>query len=270
MGVVTEKYLTKPITSIPAVFFVVWRQPLDYPPGYLVLMNWEHLIERAVLVSYTNLAAALTSLLVLVFYFSSGPKSRPVGFLALMAGAYLLQTLLVEWLASLSVKTVLSRRVAHDSLYVYLLVELVCCLLFIRWFTRSAVAKKVFIAGILLFIPYTFYYWLSNPQATDFSSNILTVEGFLIILACVYFFFELLTGRPDQNLFTEPAFWSISGMLVLFTVITPVFLLVNYFIHNREALFYRLYMANNLCYSLLFLTFSLTIYKGKKYGARKG
>ena len=120
-------------------------------------------------------------------------------------------------------------------------------------------AKKILLAGIILFIPYTFYYWLSNPKATDFDSNILTTEGFLIILACVYFFYELLTGRPDKNLFTEPAFWSISGMLVLFTVITPVFLLVNYFIHNREALFYRLYIANNVCYSLLFATFAATM-----------
>ena len=232
-------------------------------------MNWEHLVERAKQVSYTNLAAGFASLLVVAFYFSYRGKNKSVLFLALMAGAFLVQTVLVEWLASLSVKTVLSKRVAHDSLYVYLLVELTCCLLFIRRHTRSALVKKILVAGVLLFIPYTFYYWLSNPEATDFSSNILTVEGFLIILACVYFFFELLTGQPDKNLFTEPAFWSISGMLVLFTVITPVFLLVNYFIHNRQTLFYRLYIANNLCYCLLFATFALTIIKGKKYGMQK-
>jgi hypothetical protein len=231
-------------------------------------MNWEYLMERAEKVLYTNIAADIASLLVVVLYFSRRDKKRPVIFLALMAGGFLLQSLVVEWLAGLSEKTVLTRRISHDSLYVYLLVELVCCLLFIRMHTRSPLARNVLLGGIILFIPYTFYYWFSNPKATDFNSNILTAEGFLIILACVYFFYELLTGRPDKNLFTEPAFWSISGMLVLFTVITPVFLLVNYFIHNREVLFYRLYIANNICYSLLFATFAMTMGPGKKYAGR--
>jgi len=230
-------------------------------------MNWEHLLERAEQVSYTNLAADIAGLLVLAAYFLGRRKAGPALLLALMAGGYLLQSLLVEWLASLSNKTVLSQRVAHDSLYIYLLLELICCLLFIRWHTRSAIAKKILVGSILLFIPYMLYYWMSNPLATDFNSNILTAEGFLIILACVYFFCESLMGKPDQNLFTRPAFWNILGMLVLFTVITPVFLLVNYFIHNREAMYYRLYIANNLCYTVLFVTFAVAIMQDREQKA---
>ncbi|MBS1565399.1 MAG: hypothetical protein JST39_13490 [Bacteroidetes bacterium] len=183
-----------------------------------------------------------------------------------MSGSFFIQGVLVECISSRTVKSVLASRIAHDSLYVYLGIELCCCLLYIRAHTRSVMARKVLPGGIALFIPYMIYYWSRNPEATDFNSNIITVEGFMIILACVYFFIELLTRRPDQNLFTEPAFWCISGMLVLFTVITPVFLLVNYFLHNRETLFYRLYVANNLCYTLLFATFGLGM--GRKFSAR--
>jgi len=232
-------------------------------------MNWGHLLERAENVFYTNILADIAGLLVVVLYLSRRPKNKSTLYLVLMAVAFLLQSLLVEWVASHSEKSALRSRIAHDSLYVYLGVELSCSLLFIRSHTRSIPVKKILLWAILLFIPYMFYFWLSNPLATDFNSNILTTEGFLIILACVYFFFELLTGRPDKNLFTEPAFWSISGMLVLFTVITPVFLLVNFFIHNRESLFYRLYIANNICYSLLFVTFAVTMGPGKKGGEQK-
>ena len=227
-------------------------------------MNWGHLLERANNVFYTNILADLTGMLVVILYFFHRGKNRCSRYLVWMAGSFLLQSLLVEWVASQPVKNAVRSRIAHDSLYVYLGIELTCSLLFIRCHTRPALAKKVLLWGVILFIPYMLYYWFSDPLDTGFNSNILTAEGFLIILACAWFFIELMTGRPDRNLFTEPAFWSISGMLVLFTVITPVFLLVNYFIHNREALFYRLYIANNVCYSLLFATFALTIARGRK------
>jgi len=97
-----------------------------------------------------------------------------------------------------------------------------------------------------------------------FYLQIPAIEGFLVILACLYFFFELFTLQPNKNLIAESSFWAVSGMLVLFSIVTPVFILVNYLFQNNRPLFHTLYIINDISYSLLFITFIIAILYDKK------
>ncbi len=231
-------------------------------------MNWELLFEKASKAFYTEFLADLVGLLVVILYFSKKNKPKSMVYLVIYTISGVLQSLVVQYKHALAAPTPLDTRIAHDSLYVYLMIELTCCLLFIKSHLRSRQFKRLILPGILFFNLFTIYYWLGKPSFEDFYMVVPTVEGFLIIIACVYFFYELLSGEPYKDLFTEPSFWAISGMLVLFTVITPVFLLLNYFIKNRDAMFYKLYATNNLSYTLLFVTFAVAIVSDKKQPER--
>ena len=190
-------------------------------------------------------------------------------YLVIIAITGLVQSFVIQYMRAQPVLTPLDTRIAHDSLYVYFILEFACCLLFIMAHLRSRVVKKIILPCVVFFALFTIYFWLGKPSFADFYAEVPTMEGFLIIIPCVYFFYELLTGDPLKDLFTEPSFWAISGMLVLFTVITPVFLLLNYFIKNRNDLYYRLYITNNIAYTLLFVTFAVAIVSERKQAKKK-
>lgn len=232
-------------------------------------MNWDLLLDKAAKAYYTEFLANLASLLVIIVYFSKKKKAGSMLYLVVLAIAGLLQSIVVQYIRSQPAETALDTRIKHDSLYVYLIIEFACCLLFIRSHLRSKAIKKMALPCIAAFTLFTIYYWLGKPSFTDFYAQVPAVEGFLIIIPCVYFFYELLTGDLHKDLFTEPAFWAISGILVLFTIITPVFLLLNYFIQNRTTMFYRLYITNNMAYALLFITFAVAIASTQKSTGRK-
>jgi len=229
-------------------------------------MNWGHLLERAENVFYTNILADLASILVVILYMLHRGKNRCARFLVWMAGSFLLQSLLVEWVASQAVKNAVRSRIAHDSLYVYLGIELTCCLLFIRCHTRPVIAKKVLLWGVILFIPYMFYYWFSNPLDTGFSSNILTAEGFLIILACAWFFIEF----NDRQARPKPVYRA--GILEHYRYAGVVY--GDYAGVPAGELFYSqqggivlpVVHCNNLCYRPAIYTFALTIARGRNRG----
>jgi len=110
-------------------------------------MNWGHLLERAENVFYTNILADLAGMLVVILYFFHRGKNRCSRYLVWMAGSFLLQSLLVEWVASQQMKNAVRSRIAHDSLYVYLGIELTCSLLFIRCHTPAGHSKKGIVVG---------------------------------------------------------------------------------------------------------------------------
>lgn len=226
-------------------------------------------MEKAAKAFYTEFLADIACLLVIILYFLKKNKPRSMVYLVFYATSSLLQSLIVQYKHGLPHPTDLNVRIAHDSLYVYLIIELACCLLFIKSHLQSKAVKKAILPVILFFTLFTTYYWLGKPSFDDFYAQVPSVEGFLIIIPSAYFFYELLTREPHKDLFTEPSFWAISGMLVLFTIITPVFLLLNYFLHNRNDFFYKLYTTNNLAYTLLFATFAVAIVSDKRQPARR-
>lgn len=239
--------------------------PNLYPYVIYRSMNWSLLFEKQAEIFYTEFLEGLAGLLVIALYFSKKNRPKPFRYLVIYVITALLQSLVIQYKRSQPVPTPLDLRIAHDSLYAYLIVELTCCLLFIKSYLQSKVVKKLILPAIIFFAVFTMYYWFGKPSFANFYSEVPTVEGFLVIIPAAYFFYELLTGKPDKDLFTEPAFWSISGILVLFTVITPVFLLLNYFIQNKNALFFKLYITNTLAYTLLFITFAIAIISSRKH-----
>ena len=155
----------------------------------------------------------------------------------------------------------------HYSLYIYFVVELTCTLLYIRSYLHFTIAKMALIICILLFTLYTILYLCFHPS--DYYVHLSSIEGFMIIIPALYFFYESFTLSPEKSLSVTPAFWSISGMLALFTIITPIFQLINYLNLNAIPLFFTLITINNIAYSLLFTLFGMAIVYDKKLPKEK-
>jgi len=226
-------------------------------------MNWENLFRHTRSAFYTEFLMEFICILIILFYLAKG-RHKTLIYLPIIAAASLIQILTAHYDLLSSNKTIFGKFAKNHSIYLYLIFESTCCLLFLRSSITSPLIKKVLLACSIAFGIYSIVYWVlyySTWQALPFIQNI---EGFLIIVTCLYYFYELFTVTPHKNLATGARIWVISGMLALFTAITPLFLFLNYLTKNDRQLADRFYLINNIGYTLFFLTFLLAIFIDSK------
>lgn len=222
-------------------------------------MIWEKLLVRTEKAFYTEFIMQFFCLLVIIVYFKKGKKVKNSIFLVAIAFASLIQTLIIQYHDLVPHTWLLPKTISKFTLYLYLLFEATCCLLFIKKHITSVIFRKIITLSNLLFIIYSATYWALKFDTYVYSLHIIIIESFLIIIPCLYFFYELFTRAPDKNIFNEPDFWVISGMLISFSIMTPFSLLFNYLEKNFNAVFKSLFLINYLSYVLLFITFIIAM-----------
>jgi len=180
-------------------------------------------------------------------------------YLVLIAFASLVQGFLVTYDELYLKHSVLGKNIEQISIYIYLIVEATCSLLFIRSYLRSRQTRRILALVNILFVICVIAYWQTHASIKVYPWFITNSEGFLIIAGALCFFYELFNYKPYLNLIREPSFWAISGMLVVYSAITPLFLVFNYLRKSDPALTSKLYIINHTSYCLLFITFVTAI-----------
>ena len=227
-------------------------------------MNWEHLFSLEERAFYTSFLMEFCSLLLIGIYFLNPQKSKSTGFLVILAISSLTQVLLVQNNELRYGNAAYNKYLAQRLMYIYLVIEIFCCLLYVRTYTRLFIPKWLMLGSAIVYSIYAIAYWSLHFMVKYLPFHIEITEGGIIILFCLYFFIELFTQRTDKPLLQEPSFWAISGMLFLFSALTPLFLLFEYLRENYKAFSYRIYAINNVAYSILFITFTITILLNRK------
>jgi hypothetical protein len=115
---------------------------------------------------------------------------------------------------SLTSISVLIYIICEYQIYVYLL------LIFINSQTIKTYLKIsryfIFILAIIL--------WFSIISIELLTSCYTIAEGILLLPACFYFFYEILTGPPVLKLNEEPSFWIVTGITFLFVCLIPAYI----------------------------------------------
>jgi len=218
-------------------------------------MNWEHLLETARKTFYTEFLDELSSLCVIIIYFSKG-KKKGSKLLAIIAIAGFLQ-LLVYHYSMLFLGVSARKHTLHSSIYIYLVIEAACCLMYLKAQIKSTWVKKTILFSMILYIGYLILVACSLP--VHFAHYVEIFEGFLITIFCLYYFYESFTQRIARKLSTEPAFWAILGMLILFCMTMPLWGLLNFFVKGNSMLKESLFTINYLAYTFFFIALSKAI-----------
>ena len=226
------------------------------------ILNISHFWDQMSRSFYTLFAMQLVCLMFIIIYFFKPQKEKSILLLFIISLASLIQTALTE--AYLSGFVFFSKYFDQKSMYIYLIIELFCCSLYIRENIQSQISKKVVLTSSIGLELYIITYWALHFESRYLPLHIEIIEGFLIIAFCLYYFYELFTQRPDKDLLHTASFWAISGMLILFSAITPLFLFYDYLRKTHYPLIQSLYIINNVSYCLLFITFVIAILCNKK------
>src|SRR4051794_26713780 len=114
-------------------------------------MNWEHLFWRTGHSFYTEFIQELTAILAIISYFTRKNIKGQHVYLIIIAIASLLQTLSIEYDDLVPGKSIFGIYVSQGSLYLYLIIEITCCLFFIKSQIESSMVKKIIFVSNILF-----------------------------------------------------------------------------------------------------------------------
>ena len=85
------------------------------------------------------------------------------------------------------------------------------------------------------------------------------IGSFLVVLAAIYYFYELFQSEKSVDLKREPAFWLSSGLLFFYSCSFPLFSLINYFYSPSDIIvgyiLSLLSLVNILLYSSFIVAF---------------
>jgi hypothetical protein len=141
-------------------------------------------------------------------------------------------------------------------LNVYMLFEYTIFTFFI-FLNLVKINKRIFTAFLYcLFILFLVTVWNKYPLSfSKFGPQLFALEGFFILIPCLFYLFELTKLPSLFNLKKQPPFWIIIGSAFYFSITIPCYLLI-YNIHARLPEY--LPVINSFCfilYSILYLFF---------------
>lgn len=87
----------------------------------------------------------------------------------------------------------------------------------------------------------------------------LSVGCLMVVAACIYFFYELLNYPNDVKLLSYPPFWIVTGVLFNFAGEMPVYLFLDFVIHQpkvvSKSIFFMVHFLDIILNTLLLIAF---------------
>jgi len=131
-----------------------------------------------------------------------------------MAGAYL----------HLSPSSETGKKPSENLMNAFMALEFVFLYLFLIRSIRSRLFRIALKTAMIIF-PAAILYSLAFTSPLDYPFTRLTmIKTYLIVIPCLFYFYEFFIAPAAVDLFKEPRLWMISGILFLFMLLSPVFL----------------------------------------------
>jgi hypothetical protein len=178
---------------------------------------------------------------------------------------FLLVTFVVEfsgWLLS-------SKRVNTNLLYnIFSTAEFIFLFWLLRDFIKSPIAKKILLYCILFYAPLVFMEIIFWMKPGGYHTKTYALACLLVVIFCIFYFYELFRSSHYIKLTSEPSFWICSGLLFFYTCSFPIFGLVNYLSQLPEIILKNITNIFVIINCLLYLLFTIAFlcrYKTQKF-----
>jgi hypothetical protein len=127
----------------------------------------------------------------------------------------------------------------------------------LREILSSRKAKRVFLYSFFIYLVLAIVNILLVQTSGNFNTVTYCLGTFLIIAACIYYFWELFQQKSSVDLVRQPPFWICSGLLFYCTCTFPLFGLTDLLTRLPVVILQNLYsilIVINIC---LYLSFTI-------------
>jgi hypothetical protein len=172
---------------------------------------------------YTIPIQILLNLIFIIVCLTHFKKIKGVRILLLYSSISFIQSLIGVY-TSLFERNDQTEKLVENSINLFMLFEFIIFYEFIIRATKSALVKWILNTVRILFCCIVIYYWKTGESFNITPCDFTISEGYLIIIPCLYYYYELFDEPATINLSQNSKFWVISGMLFFFIFITPLYL----------------------------------------------
>lgn len=204
---------------------------------------------------YTNL---FNGILILLLLFYSAINYNKLGKLKLFFWYFLASFFQIVFATSSSIlyNKSISFELNKYSVDIFIIIEFLIISLFLFISIENKRMKKFILFFIFSFLILVINSWNFQKNEFEFSSMLFVIEYFGLLIIVMYFLYENIEYKIGKFNFNNPSFWIGTGILLLFSLITPI----NLFIHFFPSIdLYNFYIINNISYILYYLILSYSM-----------
>ena len=128
---------------------------------------------------------------------------------------------------------------------------------FIREIVRSKLVKKILLYCLIIYPAIFLVNTLLIQGSVVFHSMTYALGCLLIVLSCVYYFWELFQQTDSVNLSRQPAFWISSGLLFYYACTFPFYGTTNLVTALPKVILKNLLLIFELLSTLQYLSFTI-------------
>ena len=128
---------------------------------------------------------------------------------------------------------------------------------FIREIVRSKLAKKILLYCLVVYPAIFLVNTLLIQGSVVFHSMTYALGCLLIVLSCVYYFWELFQQTDSVNLSRQPTFWICSGLLFYYACTFPFYGTTNLVSALPKVILKNLLLIFELLSTLQYLSFTI-------------
>jgi hypothetical protein len=140
---------------------------------------------------------------------------------------------------------------------IFLLVEFLLLTNFLLKSIVSKTKRNVTRAISVLFLCYLCTFWLAriNPVPNFYkgSAGFYSLESLILVIPCLFYFYELFKLLHPVNLNDHPSFWVVTGILFYHSCSIPLFLIIPVIRHNFSLYYEIAFSLNYILYGIFFL-----------------
>ena len=131
---------------------------------------------------------------------------------------------LIEPIIDVSNKFTGRKSPTNISMVVYIICEYQIYVYLLLIFIKSQPVKTYLEISRYFILFLAIILWFSKIGMELLASYYTLAEGILLLPACFYFLYEILTGPPVFKLSEEPSFWIVTGIIFLFVCLIPAYI----------------------------------------------
>jgi hypothetical protein len=149
----------------------------------------------------------------------------------------------------------------ESSNIIFTLIEYI---IFYLYFSKILTSKKIKLAMkifLALLTACSVFFFLkesdiafSSSSISIYSGMITSLELLFLAILCLAYYYGLFQKKPVENLLQSPSFWIVTGLFFYSLLVTPFFIISEYFYDNQKNIFHALFAAHFISFGILFLT----------------
>jgi hypothetical protein len=198
---------------------------------------------------FTPIASVLTFLISLTVFFPPGAENY-LKYFSFFLFVNCCQDIATSYLALNHVNNIFILNVntmVTLGFYLYLLMEII----------RDPKGKKALLIMLIVYLLVSMVNIFLVQKTGVFNTMTFCFGCLLIVVACIYYFWELFQQRLSLNLLRQPAFWICSGLLFFCACSFPLNGLMNFINALPKVILQNLFIIFILLNILLYLSFSI-------------